>query len=74
MWCFCVGKWVGKTPLLILQKRWLSYFSVELSVGLRCLFTMRHNVLGLKEVRVLKALNFLYRKPELNVLNFIATL
>ena len=36
--------------------------------------TLAYNVLGLEEVRVLKALNFLYRKPELNVLNFIATL
>jgi hypothetical protein len=36
--------------------------------------TIAPNVLGLEEVRVLKALNFLYRKPELNVLNFIATL
>jgi hypothetical protein len=37
-------------------------------------FRLAYNVLGLEEVRVLKALNFLYRKPELNVLNFIATL
>jgi len=39
-----------------------------------CLFSIGGNVLGLEEVRVLKALNYLYRKPELNVLNFIATL
>jgi hypothetical protein len=36
--------------------------------------TVAHNVSGLEEVRVLKALNILYRKPELNVLNFIAIL
>ena len=45
MWCFCVGKWVGETPLLILQKRWLFSFSFCRFMLVLSSFTMRHNVL-----------------------------
>jgi len=48
MWCFWVGLWGGKTPLLILQKRWQSFrFPVDI---LRvCLsFTMAAKVLNMR--------------------------
>jgi len=48
MWCFCVGSCGGKTPLLILQKRWL-FFCQSVYRVVFFVYTMTANGLQLPE-------------------------